>query len=78
MHGAPGMWDAVRNEMGWTWIIGNFLAWNLAFTNCWAVVYCFHQRGTRLERRQSNLCECCAYNLTGNVSGICPECGQQV
>lgn len=23
-------------------------------------------------------CNCCGYNLTGNTSGICPECGTQV
>ena len=25
-----------------------------------------------------SLCESCGYNLTGNVSGICPECGTSV
>jgi hypothetical protein len=24
------------------------------------------------------LCHCCSYNLTGNVSGICPECGTPI
>lgn len=28
-------------------------------------------------RRKMGLCEKCGYDLTGNVSGICPECGQQ-
>ena len=23
-------------------------------------------------------CTACGYNLTGNVSGVCPECGQQI
>jgi hypothetical protein len=23
-------------------------------------------------------CQRCGYNLTGNVSGVCPECGEQV
>lgn len=27
---------------------------------------------------QVNLCRYCEYDLTGNVSGICPECGEQV
>ncbi len=22
-------------------------------------------------------CQSCAYNLTGNVSGVCPECGER-
>jgi hypothetical protein len=28
--------------------------------------------------RRKGLCECCEYNLTGNVSGICPECGTPI
>jgi hypothetical protein len=27
------------------------------------------------RRRNANLCVRCGYNLTGNVSGRCPECG---
>ena len=23
-------------------------------------------------------CQKCGYNLTGNVSGVCPECGEQI
>ncbi len=23
-------------------------------------------------------CRCCNYNLTGNTSGVCPECGTPV
>ena len=29
----------------------------------------------RRHRRRINHCTACGYNLTGNVSGICPECG---
>lgn len=29
----------------------------------------------RYRRRKRGLCVNCGYNLTGNVSGICPECG---
>jgi hypothetical protein len=29
----------------------------------------------RWRRRRRGLCVKCGYNLTGNVSGICPECG---
>jgi hypothetical protein len=33
-----------------------------------------------LDRRRIPLghCQKCGYNLTGNVSGICPECGQKL
>ena len=30
----------------------------------------------RYRRRRKGLCLKCGYNLTGNESGICPECGQ--
>ena len=29
----------------------------------------------RAEQAQSNCCHHCGYNLTGNVTGICSECG---
>ena len=32
----------------------------------------------RYRRRKLGLCLHCGYNLTGNVSGICPECGSEV
>lgn len=32
------------------------------------------ERGVR-EARKGHLCHRCGYNLTGNVSGRCPECG---
>jgi hypothetical protein len=32
----------------------------------------------RSRRRPSNRCPRCGYDLTGNVSGVCPECGKEV
>ena len=34
--------------------------------------------GLRRERRAKGLCERCGYDLRGNVSGVCPECGRGV
>ena len=31
-----------------------------------------------LRRRRKGLCTECAYNLAGNVSGVCPECGMAI
>ena len=28
------------------------------------------------SRHREGCCQCCGYNLTGNVSGRCPECGR--
>jgi len=36
----------------------------------WLVV-----RGKRIQRRRSGRCVACGYELRGNVSGVCPECG---
>ena len=35
------------------------------------------ERAVRIadERRRQGLCARCGYDLTGNVSGVCPECG---
>lgn len=30
----------------------------------------------RQRRRRKGLCFACGYDLTGNVSGVCPECGE--
>ena len=30
------------------------------------------------KRHAHNLCYACGYNLTGNVSGVCPECGTKI
>jgi len=32
----------------------------------------------RYHRQQTNRCAKCGYDLTGNVSGVCPECGTAV
>ena len=32
----------------------------------------------RYRRRRKGLCVKCGYNLTGNVSGACSECGTEI
>lgn len=34
--------------------------------------------GKRSGRRSANCCATCGYNLTGNTSGVCPECASPV
>jgi len=36
------------------------------------------QKAARRRAAASNRCIGCGYNLTGNISGICPECGRGV
>jgi len=36
-----------------------------------------HSSGISRKRRDGT-CERCGYNLTGNISGRCPECGRRI
>jgi hypothetical protein len=38
----------------------------------WVLIY---PAELREERRARGQCPQCGYDLTGNVSGVCPECG---
>jgi hypothetical protein len=42
------------------------------------MVAIFHRMRIRSRRMKENLCLTCGYNLTGNLSGTCPECGTQI
>ncbi len=44
----------------------------------WVLWVLWDRRYQRRKRRRQGLCLTCAYNLTGNVSGVCPECGTDV
>jgi hypothetical protein len=39
--------------------------------HCWMI-------GARRRRLLQGHCATCNYNLTGNISGICPECGTEI
>jgi hypothetical protein len=49
------------------------LAVAIAFAGVRTVLYA--KRELPAARRKLGLCERCGYDLTGNVSGVCPECG---
>lgn len=38
----------------------------------------FRKEWDRQQRRKAGCCIHCGYNLTGNTSGVCPECGRTV
>jgi len=44
---------------------------------CAAALRLYRRRRT-LWRRSHELCSTCSYDLTANISGICPECGTAV
>jgi hypothetical protein len=73
-----GFGQLIYDELGVRWIAGQFAAGNLPFMAMILIVACVHRRHCRDIRRLSGLCVRCGYNLTGNVSGICPECGDRI
>ena len=50
----------------------------LAFFACYPAIAFIRGPLRRWRRRRAGLCTRCAYNLTGNQSGLCPECGIKV
>lgn len=49
----------------------------VVFATCPLLGWLSHRR--RLRRRHaSGRCRMCGYNLTGNLTGVCPECGRPV
>ena len=68
---APGRADVIRSRyIGIIlpyWVV---LAVALPLPVFWTIR---HRR--RVRRRELLLCRFCGYNLTGNTSGMCPECG---
>jgi hypothetical protein len=55
-----------------------FVLWLAIFV--WSLIRA--RRGVRRyeehQRHRQGLCPTCGYNLTGNTSGTCPECGTVV
>ena len=50
----------------------------VALVACAAIAWWWWDRPIDLaaQRRASGQCPYCGYDLTGNVSGVCPECGR--
>jgi hypothetical protein len=74
----PGFGEDIYSELGYQWIIGQFAAMNLPFLVAGLIVAWGNRRYRRMVRSRNELCTKCEYDLTGNVSGICPECGERV
>jgi len=63
----------------WDYITLSFPAWMLA-SPLLAIPPLFLTKRylRRRKRKRCGLCVRCTYDLTGNVSGTCPECGSKV
>jgi hypothetical protein len=55
-----------------------YAGYALGFAATAAVGMLHRREGRKSRRRRLGLCTECGYDLTGNVSGKCPECGAHV
>jgi hypothetical protein len=55
------------------WLVAAFAV----LPTLWIGTYC-HQARKRQRRRRLGRCARCGYDLAGNVSGVCPECGRPI
>lgn len=58
------------------WMIAQFPIWPLALATA-LLPLCFALARWR-SRPRPGVCQACRYDLTGNLSGTCPECGTPV
>ena len=79
--GLPWPWQApgggrYRFPLGILW--PGFIADAFFFAVVSFIMLCCPRIILRRIRHQRGLCLNCGYNLTGNVSGVCPECGEKI
>ena len=70
--------------IGALWYALNGLAIALSIIFIWIMVatmpavILFRRQWDREQRAKNNQCIDCGYNLAGNRSGVCPECGRKI
>ncbi len=88
-YGSHGYWEVVGPDvhLKWTPIAGTYIGSNRTIKTRsvplwvpWVIVAIPTALLFWLDRRRipSGYCKKCGYDLTGNVSGVCPECGEMV
>lgn len=67
----------VMHDKGTHWLSVLMPMWILLLGS-WASIVIVVWRQNGKARQQGNLCHVCNYDLTGNESGTCPECGTSI
>ncbi len=82
----PGLYYIINEGSRWTLNLEEFPKmfimrmpiWPLLVTcMLFPTISMLRAAGRRLRRKPPGHCRKCGYNLTGNVSGVCPECGER-
>jgi hypothetical protein len=69
---------ALGGGMPWKIVAVAYAGYGLGFAGTIAARALEGRQSRKTRRRRQGLCTECGYDLTGNVSGKCPECGVHV
>jgi uncharacterized integral membrane protein len=75
--GLFAVWSAIHGRFEAQAILAFFAMTGGLYSFKYVAVYA-HEARVRDVWRQPPECRTCGYNLTGNRSGICPECGTKI
>jgi hypothetical protein len=78
---ASVVWEVTANPLKFPPALKTLAAVDGSYVLCFAatLAWRFRPRGSlHSRRRRQGLCTECGYDLTGNQSGTCPECGTLV
>jgi hypothetical protein len=70
-----GFYGSMSNEKGDLSVVATVPFWLVTPIAAAPVLVVFAREVRRRRRAARNRCAVCGYDLTGNVSGVCPECG---
>lgn len=79
--GLVSSWSPSVNRNGAMAMWFSVCMWSVPFAlalSMYAAGVAIRRTDVKGRRRADGLCVHCGYNLTGNVSGVCPECGERV
>jgi hypothetical protein len=75
--GRPGVADVVTTALGSVAAI-LLLSLTLMSPSLAMGLVAKAKENKKADTSEAPICACCGYNLTGNVSGVCPECGTTI
>ena len=73
---SQGLFDKVRDVV--TTTLFTIKETDISLSSLVVFIFAMWARRRRQRRKAANRCVDCGYDLTGNVSGRCPECGQVI
>ncbi len=64
----------------WGWFLSRHGCWTCAALPILgvSVLVVMARKARKKRHKDDGKCEHCGYDLTGNTSGVCPECGERI